>query len=287
MRSDRNKKKSKGFMDRKGRRHRLNSFLRDTDSKYIRRGIFIILGAIVFLVIMLVGNSEPQLLNSEEIAAVRDKGVLVVGVLENIPNFSENREGLEIELGMLLAEKIIPEMSDGAAASFFTITTTSIESHLQDGSIDVAIALMRKGENDAFAYSDAYYTDPIVLAVRKGEKNTDFNAKTIGYVFEGKSMDVPSELEKFAKENNASLKAYAGYADMLDALNSGRIDGAMMYGVYADKYAKEYSFELSPVSLGYAEYAIAAYADKPAFAEIANIMLKEIKENGKLSLLLP
>ncbi len=287
MRSDYRKKKTKGFMDKKGRRHRLNSFLRDTDPKIIRRGIFAVLGIIALLIILLVGNSEPQLLNSEEAAAVREKGVLVVGVLENMPNFSENGEGLEVELGMLLAEKIIPEMSDGAAASFFTVTTTSVASHLQDGSVDVAIALMKKGENDSLAYSDTYYTDPIVLAVRAGDKNIDFSSKTIGYVFEGKKMNIPKELEEFAEKNNAALKAYAGYADMLDALTASKIDAAVMYGVYADKYASAYSFDISSVSLGYAEYAIAAYADKSAFVEIANIMLKEIKENGKLSALLP
>ncbi|MBQ2661796.1 MAG: transporter substrate-binding domain-containing protein [Clostridia bacterium] len=287
MRKTHSQKNTKGFMDRKGRRHRLNSFLRDTDPKLLRRGIFAILALIVIVIILFAQNTEPQLLNTEEITAVREKGVLTVGVLDEIPLFSDDGEGLEIELAMLLAEKILPEMTGGAGVSFYNVTTTSISSHLSDGTIDVAIALMKKGQDANCVYSDAYYTDKIGLAVLTGQKHMGFKNTTIGYVFEGKKMAIPEELSEFAKKNNANLKAYAGYDDMLRDLTLKKIDACLMYGVYANKYKAEYTFELSETTLGYVEYAIATSKNTPAFAEISNIMLKEIKENGKLSALLP
>ena len=267
-------------MQRKGRKHRLEAFLRDTDPKHLRCGILIAVCAVFVIVFMLTMNSEPQLLSSEEIVAVKERGVLTVGVLDD-------GDSMEHQLGILLADKILPELSNGSGAGFFTVTSTSVSAHISDDSIDVAIALMRKGEDPTLAYSEPYYTDTINLAVRNGDKNKSLAGKTIGYVFEGKKMNVPEEFEQYAKKNNAQLKAYAGYPDMLGALLSAKIDAAVMYGVYAEKYASKYAFELSPTILGYAEYAIAAAADKPAFVEIANIMLKELKENGELYSMLP
>lgn len=270
------------FMTRNLRKRRGITF-KGHEGRIWRRGAVIGGALLLLIMIMIARGGEPQLMNSPEISIVMQKGVLTVGVLEGIPGFSDQGEGLEIELAKLLAKRIFPDAKEDRSVNFVTVTSTTVGPRLDDGSIDVAIALMKRGTSTKYAYSRPYYTDKTYLAVREGNESSPIRNITVGYVFVGKSMSEPTVLSDFVKANpdaNIERKPYASYDDMLQDLMANRINAAMIYGVYANKYRAQYGFSLSDTQLAPVEYAIACAADSPAFARLADIMLEE--EKGRI-----
>ena len=298
-----------GFRTRKHKRNPAGEgiSLRGREGKPFRIALYCVVGVLFVFALLFLGRPKNQLMNSAEIRRITDRGVLVVGVRDDIPSFAYNGEGLEIELAKLFAEYLFPESGSETAVKLVTVSGQTASTKLSDGSIDAAIALMPKGASSKYAYSYSYYTDSCRVAVRPGLETAPLDSINIGYVqntagasvlssyidehetkvertlldrIKGRTPELPEDAVVFTKT------AFASYPDMLKALSEGRIDGAAMTGVYIERYAGEAELTLHNTPLGTVNYAIAVSADEPAIARLADVFIYELSQSGRLDALL-
>ena len=289
---------------RRGTRHS-GLTLRGERGRVLRIVLFVALGIGAVVALFALLKPEKQLKTSAEILRIREKGILTVGIREDIPGFSDDGTGLEIELAELFAEFLLPENGE-KPVKLVTVSAQTAETKLSDGSIDAAIALMQKGASSKFAYSYPYYTDSCRVVLRSGGAKKALDDMLIGYVQNTSAAKVLNRyidahetkvqrslidklrgIEKELPEGAVTFdkKAFASYPDMLSALVNGRIDCAVLPGVYAQLYSSDYDLEPS-VSLGSISYAIAASSDEPAIAQLADVFIYELRESGRLDELL-
>lgn len=289
---------------RRGTRHS-GLTLRGERGRVLRIVLFVALGIGAAVALFALLKPEKQLKTSAEILRIREKGILTVGIREDVPGFSDDGAGLEIELAELFAEFLLPENGE-KPVKLVTVSAQTAETKLSDGSIDAAIALMQKGASSKFAYSYPYYTDSCRVVLRRGGAKKALDDMLIGYVQNTSAAKVLNRyidahetkvqrslidklrgIEKELPEGAVTFdkKAFASYPDMLTALVNGRIDCAVLPGVYAELYSADYDLEPS-VSLGSISYAIAASSDEPAIAQLADVFIYELRESGRLDELL-
>ncbi|HWS28522.1 MAG TPA: transporter substrate-binding domain-containing protein [Clostridia bacterium] len=252
----------------------------------------------LIIVLIVVSQPEPQLMSSLEIQSVEDRGILRVGVREGIPKLSDDGEGLEIALAKLLAGRMLPHLSGENAVKLVTVTSATAGARLDDASIDAALALLEKDASPKYLYSDAYYQEPARFLLPDGKASDPVYNVTVGCIQASPWMSSSSD-DKLLSAGQKLLAAYiaahpsdgivvktfASYDDLLTALQNGTVGAAVMTDLYIQKYSESYSFSVSPTELGNVEYAMAASTDSPAFIELFNLMLSEMKEDGSLAAL--
>ena len=280
--------------------------LRGERGRPFRIALFLVLALAAAAAIFYYLKPEKQLKTAAEVKRITDKGILTVGIRNDIPFFSMNGEGLEVEIAELFAEYMLPESGE-KPVKFVAVSAQTAETKLSDGSIDAAIALMQKGASRKFEYSYPYYTDACRVIVRKGAGKKTLDQMLIGYVQNTSAANVLSRyigthetkvernlidrlrgIEKELPENAITFerKPFASYPDLLTALENGRIDCAVMPEVYVRLYADSFEFDITRDSIGSISYAIAVSADEPAIARLADVFIYELRESGKLDELL-
>lgn len=276
--------------------------LRGERGKPLRILLFCALGIAAVIALFTLLKPEKQLKATVEMKRITDRGILTVGIRNDVPGFSMDGEGLEVELAELFAEYLLPESGE-KPVKFVTITAQTAETKLSDGSIDAAIALMQKDGSGKFAYSYPYYTDSCRVIQRRDAPDKGLDEMLIGYV---QNTSASSVLNKYIDAHETKVerslidrirgvekalpddavtfdkKPFASYPDMLVALENGRIDCAVLPGVYAELYLGSYDYEITRESLGSISYAIASSADEPAIAQLADVFIYELRESGRL-----
>lgn len=289
------------------RPQKLHTTLEGRQGRIIRICAAVLSAVIIIAACFYFIRPKVQLENTEEIQAIREAGLIRIGVMDDIPGFSENGEGLEIELAKLFSEYLMPDAAPGAAIKYIIVSDKTASTKLSDGSIDAVFALMPRNSSSSFSYSYSYYTDECVVAVREGGADRPLNEMLIGYVQSSASGNVflkyvsahqttvnQSLIDKLLKREVSlpddavifSTKAYASYPDLLEALDNGLIDGAAISRVYLDKYSDTYSFGIHPTEVGTIDYALACSSDSPAIAQLADMFIYELNESGKMDELL-
>lgn len=305
-----------GFFARLKNRFNFKITFTGHEGRWWRRGAvalgIILLGVIAVLAL----RPEAQLMNSVEIARVRERGILYVGVRGDVPAFNEGGTGAEIELAELLAERILPDSED--PIKYFECTSKTVSTKISDGSIDVAIALLPNGKNRSYAYSYSYYTDNVYLVSLKAElasaEPTDLKLGTVqdtpaadvltDYKNEITAVKEKTFLEKiFGKPDEEyvveqakqlSIKTFGSYKELIDALLRGDVDAAVMAGAYVNKYfsvaASDYTggakYYLNRNVIGTVEYCFVSSSDEPAFMQLADMMIYDMQKDGSLYRLL-
>lgn len=288
---------------------KLNITFKGEAGKHWRRAAYSIAAIVALVLFAGILRPEVQLMNTAEMERISQRGVLTVGVLSDVPGFAENGQGLEIELAKRFAQHILPDTPVDTAVRFVAVTGATASAKLSDGSIDVAIALMDSGMGSSFSYSYAYYTDSCNLIVNAGDERTQLEALSIGYVQNTAAArlllgykDAVSEAEEpglieriLGDENEATppetvidTRAFASYPDLINALRRGNISAAAVSGVYCSKYALESEFEYNEYGalLGTVGYCIAASADEPALAQLADMFIYDLEKSGELDSML-
>lgn len=283
---------------------KLNITLRGEKGKPFRIALFAIAG--LFLIVLATNALKPtvQLRNTAEIREICEAGVLKVGVRDDIPNFAENGIGFEIELARLFADYLIPDSTDGVSIEYVTVSDKTASNKLSDGSVDAVFALMQNGAKKSCSYSYPYFTDTCYAVITRAVENRPLNELKIGYVQNTSSESIlqryisahetkveRSLLDKLLKRTvelppdaiTFNTVGFASYPDMLLALKNGHIDVASIPGVFIKKYSSEFSFKLYPETFGEIEYCVAVSSDSPAIAELANMFIYDLKQNGDMS----
>lgn len=169
--------------------------------------------------------------DSAEVAAIKARGVLNVGVKADVPNFgyqelgSDTYEGLEIDLARKLAEAIL---GDANAVAFQPVTAKTRGPLLDTGELDLVIATftIKPDRILQYEFSKPYFIDAIGLLVNKdsGIKSfADLAGKTIGVAQSATTKDaLQAAADKVGMA--ISFAEFPSYPDIKAALSSGRID---------------------------------------------------------------
>jgi len=248
--------------------------------------VLIIAGAVlVLLLLVLLIKPEQELMNTPEIRAIEENGVLRVGIRTDMPGFSDGESGIEIRLAEEMAARLFPDQDPLNALDLYELSSKSAAAHIANDDVDLVIALQIKDSSTAFAYSSSYYTDELVFLYPTGSGGFDPRTATVGTIQQStaatrfKNWLTEEELDPEQQVN------FASYPDLFAALRSGRIQLALVQGAYAKKYASE-GFSRLAESFDTVEYAAACGTDSTAIVQLFDLMLDELKEEGAFAAML-
>ncbi|HZK55007.1 MAG TPA: transporter substrate-binding domain-containing protein [Desulfosporosinus sp.] len=224
---------------------------------------------------------------SADVQAIKDRGVLKVGVKVDVPNFgykdpkTEKVEGFEIDLANVISKKII-----GTEKIETTAVTAKTRGPLLDsGSVDLVIATFTVTEvrKKSYNFSDAYFTDGVRLLVKKssGIKSLkDLDGKKIGVAQSATSKKAIQEQANIVKAKVSFLE-FSTYPEIKTALEAGRVDcfsvdGSILFG-YLDDSTTILEDSFSPQ-----DYGVASKKGNDGLAKVVNETIAELKTSGEL-----
>ncbi|AQR94285.1 MULTISPECIES: transporter substrate-binding domain-containing protein [Clostridium] len=260
--------------------------------------VFLALG--LGMCIMMSGCSSAQTASSsggssseaKEIQAIKDRGVLKVGVKVDVPKYgyknpqSGQTEGFEIDLSKAVAKKLL---GDENKVEFQGVTAKTRGPLLDNGEVDMVAATftITDERKKSYNFSDSYIKDGVGLLVKKslGAKSLkDLNGKTIGVA---QSSTTKAALEDEAKKQGITLKysELGGYPELKAALDSGRIDcfavDASILNGYVDDSTVILDDRYNPQ-----EYGIASKKDNTELAKVINGVVNDMKSSGEMDKLI-
>ena len=227
------------------------------------RTLFLIFPLLVLVAILLFVVKQPiaqtdtttEISNSDQVQAIIERGVLRVGVKQDVPNFgyknpdSGEFEGLEIDIARKIADEL------GVDIEFTPVTAQTRGPLLDNGQVDLVIATFTITEERKLLYNftTPYYTDAVGFLVNKdsGIKTfTDLNGKTIGVAQGSITRTLISELaDKYGiAVNFAELGSYPELSVSLRAhrTDAFSVDQSILSGYIGSKSElMDFSFSAS------------------------------------------
>ena len=227
-----------------------------------------------------------------DIKAIKDRGVLKVGVKVDVPKFGYKDpktgkiDGFEIDLARALAKKIL---GDETKIDVQAVTAKTRGPLLDNGDIDTVMATFTITEErkKSYNFSDPYFTDGIALMVKKtsGAKSLkDLNGKKIGVAQSSTSRKALQD-EADKQGVKVTFLEFGTYPEVKAALDSGRVDcfsvdAAILFGYLED------SVTILPDRFSPQQYGAASKKSNEALAEFLNDTLNDMKKSGEIEKLL-
>lgn len=228
--------------------------------------------------------------DSADVAAVKARGKLLVGVKADVPSFGYQElggefQGLEIDLARKMAEAIL---GDANAVEFTAVTAKTRGPLLDTGELDMVIATFTIKPDRILQYdfSKPYYVDAIGLLVGKDsgiQSFADLAGKTIGVAQSATTRDA---LQKAA--DAAGMKVdfaeFPTYPDIKAALDSGRVacfsvDKAILMGYLDDTTVLlSDSFAAQP-------YGVAVKKGNEGILAVADATIAAMRADGSMDAL--
>ncbi len=222
-----------------------------------------------------------------DVKAIKDRGVLKVGVKVDVPKFgykdpkTEKIEGFEIDLANVISKKIIGTEKIEATA----VTAKTRGPLLDSGDVDLVIATFTVTEErkKSYNFSDAYFVDGVRLMVKKDAGFTslkDLDGKKIGVAQSATSKKaIQEQADKVGAK--ISFLEFATYPEIKTALVSGRVDcfsvdGSILFG-YLDDSTMILADSFSPQ-----DYGVASKKGKDGLSKLVNETIAELKKSGEL-----
>ena len=239
---------------------------------------------------------EPVVEGGEELApdvqAIKDRGVLRVGVKNDVPHLgllnpaTDEYEGLEIDMAWAIAKEII---GDDAEVEFTAVTADTRGDLLDNGQIDMVIATftIKPDRLEKWNFSDPYAGDPIGFLVNTASgisELADLDGKNIGVAL-GSSTQEGIENDAQTEGMSFTFTELDGYPALNTALAANQIDAfsvdkSILRGYLADDRA------LLEISLTPQHYGIATKLGNDGLATLINDFVNRIKADGTLDQLL-
>lgn len=231
------------------------------------------------------GNS---LAKSPQVRAIRDRGVLRVGVMIDVPRFSYIKpgeakpEGFEVDIARHIAKEIL---GDENRIRFIYITLQFRGPVLDNDQADIVIAnfSITEERKKVYNFTSSYYTDTVGLLVRRGSGiNTiaDMNGRIAGvnrtatsqsaFQTEADRLGITVKFEQFA--NHPEIKA-ALLAGEVDAFVNDR----MILGGYLDDRTVMLNEGFGPQPLG-----IASRLSNDELAAYLEMIVTSLRKDGGL-----
>lgn len=245
--------------------------------------------------------SEPQVLiettgdavaPSPDIQAIIDRGILRVGIKNEIPKFgylnpsTNELEGLEIDIARAIANKIL---GDPSKVDFQYVVGAQRTSLLENKELDIVIAVFTITEErkKAIAFSAPYYVDSLSLLTRKeGPMTTlaDVDGMKIG-VLKNTTAKEALKHEVDALGITINFVDYESHVKARDGVLANDIvaysnDRAILNGFLTEELT------ILPESFSPQEYGIGMNLESEGLLELVNILLKDLKDKGEMDALL-
>lgn len=218
---------------------------------------------------------------------IKERGELRVGLsadyapmeFEHTVNGKTEYAGVDIDLAKKIAK------DNNLKLKIVNMSFDSLLGALKTGKIDIIISGMtstpeRKKQVD---FSDSYMMTKNIMLVKKDKVNEykdikDFNNKKVG-------AQKGTEQEKIAQTEieNASITSLSRLPDVLLALKSGKVEGAVVEKPVAEAYLKQNpKLGISNVKFNEEEKdtVIAVPKDSPKLLSQINKTIKEVKDKG-------
>ncbi|WP_413222464.1 ABC transporter permease subunit [Staphylococcus aureus] len=218
---------------------------------------------------------------------IKERGELRVGLsadyapmeFEHTVNGKTEYAGVDIDLAKKIAK------DNNLKLKIVNMSFDSLLGALKTGKIDIIISGMtstpeRKKQVD---FSDSYMMTKNIMLVKKDKVNEykdikDFNNKKVG-------AQKGTEQEKIAQTEieNASIISLSRLPDVILALKSGKVEGAVVEKPVAEAYLKQ-NPKLGIFNVKFNEEekdtVIAVPKDSPKLLSQINKMIKEVKDKG-------
>lgn len=260
------------------------------------RTLFLTFPLLVLVAILLFVVKQPiaqtdtptELSNSDQVQAIIERGVLRVGVKQDVPNFgyknpdSGEFEGLEIDIARKIADEL------GVDIEFTPVTAQTRGPLLDNGQVDLVIATFTITEERKLLYNftTPYYTDAVGFLVNKdsGIKTfTDLNGKTIGVAQGSITRTLISELaDKYGiSVNFAELGSYPELSVSLRAhrTDAFSVDQSILSGYISSKS------ELMDFSFSASDYGIVTKLSNKDLHNYLNSLVEKWASDGSLQAL--
>ena len=257
------------------------------------RTLFLTFPLLVLVAILLFVVKQPiaqtdtptELSNSDQVRAIIERGVLRVGVKQDVPNFgyknpdSGEFEGLEIDIARKIADEL------GVDIEFTPVTAQTRGPLLDNGQVDLVIATFTITEERKLLYNftTPYYTDAVGFLVNKdsGIKTfTDLNGKTIGVAQGSITRTLISELaDKYGiAVNFAELGSYPELSVSLRAhrTDAFSVDQSILSGYIGSKS------ELMDFSFSASDYGIVTKLSNKDLNNYLNSLVEKWTSDGSL-----
>ncbi|MGC6551866.1 transporter substrate-binding domain-containing protein [Streptococcus sp. VTCC 12905] len=230
-------------------------------------------------------DTPTELSNSDQVQAIIERGVLRVGVKQDVPNFgyknpdSGEFEGLEIDIARRIADEL------GVDIEFTPVTAQTRGPLLDNGQVDLVIATFTITEERKLLYNftTPYYTDAVGFLVNKdsGIKTfTDLNGKTIGVAQGSITRTLVSELaDKYGiAVNFAELGSYPELSVSLRAhrTDAFSVDQSILSGYIGSKS------ELMDFSFSASDYGIVTKLSNKDLNNYLNSLVEKWTSDGTL-----
>lgn len=229
---------------------------------------------------------------SADIKAIKDRGVLKVGVKVDVPKFgykdpaTSKIDGFEIDLVRAIAKKVL---GDESKVSLQPVTAKTRGPLIDSGEVDMIAATftITDERKKSYNFSDPYFTDAVGLMVKKSSGITDLkglNGKKIGVAQSATSKQAIQD-EAAKQGAKISFLEFATYPEIKAALDSGRVDcfsvdGSILNG-YLDDSTTILSQKFNPQN-----YGIASKKGNDGLAKAINDTINEMKKSGELQKLI-
>lgn len=243
---------------------------------------------VLLLPLLLLGLVRPAQADSKSnqaVKAIQKRGVLNVGVKQDVPNFgyldpeNETYTGLEIDI----AKKIAKEL--GVKINYVPVTAQTRGPLLDNGQVDMVVATFTITEERKALYNftTPYYTDASGFLVNKASKITDvtdLDGKTIGVV---QGSITQTLLEEIAKEKKLSFKfvELGSYPELAVSLRAHRIDAISVDKSILSGYVSSKSTILD-YSFKTADYGVVTKKSNTGLNDYVDGLIVQWKEDGSL-----
>jgi len=224
--------------------------------------------------------------DSPDIKAIKDRGVLKVGVKVDVPKFGYRDaasgviSGYEIDIAKALAKAIL---GDENKLELQAVTAKTRGPLLDNGEIDLVIATFTITEErkKSYSFSDPYFVDGVALMVKSaaGYKSLkDLNGKKIGVAQSATTKKaIQDEAAKIGI--NVNFLEFNTYPEIKAALDSKRVDcfsvdSSILWG-YMDKTTSLLPDRFSPQN-----YGVASKKDNTGLAAYVNDFIATLKSSG-------
>ena len=227
-----------------------------------------------------------------DLKAVRDRGVLKVGIKVDVPKFgfkdpnTGEISGMEIDLAHRMAKEIL---GDASKVEFEPVTAKTRGPLLDNGEVDFVIATFTVTDErkKSYNFTEPYFKDGVALMVKKAaniQSLADLDGKKIGVAQSATSKQalLDARKEKGVKAENLE---YGTYPEINTALDSGRIDCFSVDGAILAGYVDD-STVILPDRYAPQMYGIAAKKGNEGLTKLANDTIAAMQSSGELGQLL-
>ncbi|MBP2654815.1 MAG: peb1A [Firmicutes bacterium] len=240
------------------------------------------------------GSDKPSQSSggTSDLNAIKDRGVLKVGVKVDVPKFgfkdpqTGQIDGLEIDIARAIAKKIL---GDPNKIELQAVTAKTRGPLLDNGEVDLDIATFTITEErkQSYNFSEPYFTDGVAMMVKKTsgiQSINDLNGKKIGVA---QSATSRKSLQEAADKAGVRVQflEFGTYPEIKTALDAGRVDVFSVDGSILAGYLDDSTVILND-RFAQQQYGVVSKKDNTALANAINEAITEMKNNGELDKLI-